>query len=111
MGSMEFIEIAKTGDIADGAMKAYKLKEKDILLVKVEGSYFAIGAKCTHLKGDLSKGGLEGKIVTCPLHGSKFDVTTGECISGPKIGFLKLKAKNEPVYTVKIEGGSIMVGI
>ncbi len=108
---MEFIEIAKTDDIADGIMKAYKLKEKDILLVKYDGSFYAIGAKCTHLKGDLSKGRLEGKIVTCPLHGSKFDVTTGECISGPKIGFLKLKAKNEPVYPVKIEGSSIMVGV
>jgi nitrite reductase/ring-hydroxylating ferredoxin subunit len=108
---MEFIEIAKTGDIADGTMKAYKLREKDILLVNYEESFYAIGARCTHLKGDLSKGRLEGNIVTCPLHGSKFDVTTGECISGPKIGFLKLKAKNEPVYPVKIEGGSIMAGI
>jgi 3-phenylpropionate/trans-cinnamate dioxygenase ferredoxin component len=108
---MEFVEIAKTGNISEGTMQAYKLKDKEVLLIKFEGSYYAIGARCTHLKGELSKGKLEGKIITCPLHGSKFDVTTGECISGPKIGFLKLKAANEPVYPVKIEGDSIMVGV
>ena len=31
---------------------------------------------CTHTGGPLSEGDLAGKIVTCPLHGSQFDVTT-----------------------------------
>ena len=61
--------------------------------------------------GDLLKGKLDGKIVTCPRHGSKFDITTGESTSGPKIGFLKLKTKNEPSYKVKIEGDIVKVNI
>jgi len=44
------------------------------------------------LKKVLSKGRLGRKIVTCPRHGSQFDVTTCTCISGLKIGFKKLKA-------------------
>jgi 3-phenylpropionate/trans-cinnamate dioxygenase ferredoxin subunit len=60
---------------------------------------------------DLSRGTLEGKIITCPRHGSKFDITTGESISGPKIGFLKLNAKKEPSYPVKVENGIIKIEV
>ena len=61
--------------------------------------------------GDLSKGKLEGKIVTCPRHGSKFDVTSGICLSGPKLGLIKPRIKNEEVYTLKVDGNSILVDI
>ena len=108
---MEYSEVGKTGEIADGEMKAYTVQDNDILVVNYNGSYYAIGGKCTHMGGDLSKGKLEGKIVTCPRHGSKFDITTGESISGPKIGFLKLKTKKEPSYEVKIEDSKIKVKI
>lgn len=108
---MEFYEVAKKDSIPEGSMKAFKILEKDILVVNFKGSYYAIGSKCTHLRGDLSKGVLEGNIVRCPRHGSKFDVTTGKNISGPKIGFLKLKTPDEPSFEVRIEGDSIMVGI
>ena len=108
---MEYFEVAKTGEITEGSMKACTVHGKDILVANYGGKYYAIDGKCTHLGGDLSKGKLEGKIVTCPLHGSKFDITTGESISGPKIGFLKLKTKSEPSYEVKIEGDTIKVNI
>jgi 3-phenylpropionate/trans-cinnamate dioxygenase ferredoxin subunit len=108
---MGLYEVAKKDSIPEGSMKAFRIQEKDILVVNFKGSCYAIGAKCTHLGGDLSKGILEGNIITCPRHGSKFDVTTGENTLGPKIGFLKLKTSNEPVYEVKIEGDSIMVEI
>jgi len=108
---MEYLEVGKTGEIAEGEMKAYTVQDNDILVVNYNGSYYAIGGKCTHMGGDLSKGKLEGKIVTCPRHGSKFDITTGESISGPKIGFLKLKTKKEPSYEVKIEDSKIKVKI
>ena len=108
---MEYLEVGKTGEIAEGEMKAYTVQGNDILVVNYNGSYYAIGGKCTHMGGDLSKGKLEGKIVTCPRHGSKFDITTGESISGPKIGFLKLKTKKEPSFEVKIEDSKIKVKI
>jgi len=108
---MEYLEVAKTSEIAEGAMKAFTVKGIDILVVNYEGKYYAIGGKCTHMKGDLSKGRLDGKIITCPRHGSRFDVTTGESISGPKIGFLKLKTGSEPSYDVKIDDGIIKINI
>ena len=108
---MEYLEVGKIGEISEGTMKAFQVQGKDILVANLGGKFYAIGNKCTHLGGDLSKGSLEGKIVVCPKHGSRFDITTGESTLGPKIGFIKLKTKNEPVYEVKIEGDSIKVNI
>ena len=56
------------------------------------------------MHGDLSKGKLEGKVVTCPRHGSRFDVTTGSRLVGPA-------KSNEPVYELRVDGKSIKVGI
>ena len=108
---MGFYEVAKKDLIPEGSMKAFKIQGKDILVVNYKGSCYAISSKCTHAGGDLSKGVLEGNIIRCPRHGSKFDVTTGKNTAGPKIGFLKLKTPDELAYEVKIEGESIMVNI
>ena len=103
------IEVGKTNQVPPGVMKLFQVEGKKILVVNVEGKIYAINGVCTHLGGDLSKGKLEGKIITCPRHGSRFDVTTGESVSGPKMAFLKLKTKNETIYEVKIEGESIKI--
>lgn len=108
---MSFYEIAKADDISEGTMKAVSVQDKELIVVNYEGNFYAINRRCTHMSGDLLKGKLEGKIVTCPRHGSRFDVTTGKSISGPRIGFLKLKTKDEPNYQVKVENGSIKIDI
>ena len=106
---MSFIEMAKVEEIPAGKMKLFTIGDKNILIVNFEGTYYAINGRCTHTGGDLSKGKLDGKVVTCPRHGSQFDVTTGTCIGGPKIVFVKLKAKDEITYEVKVEDKSIRV--
>jgi 3-phenylpropionate/trans-cinnamate dioxygenase ferredoxin component len=108
---MSLLEIVKVDQLPPGTMRSFPIEGKSILIANIDGNYYAIDNACTHMKGDLSKGKLEGKIVTCPKHGSKFDVTTGECISGPKIAFLKFKTKNEPAYEVKIEGDSVKINM
>ena len=105
----EFIKVAEIFEISEGKMKAVKIGEKEILIANVGGKYYAIGNKCTHRGGDLSKGSLSRKIVTCPVHGFKFDVTTGEVAYAPfEVKFLKL-IKPEPTYEVKVEGKDIML--
>jgi len=101
---MKYVEVAKVDDLPAGTMKSYSVEGKDILLVNIEGSVYAIGNRCTHMGGNLSKGKLEGKIVKCPRHGSQFDVTTGSRIAGPA-------KNNEPAYEVKVEGKSISINI
>jgi len=108
---MPFVEVARVGEMAPGELRAVVAAGKDVLLVHVDGRYYAIARRCTHLGGDLSKGTLEGKVVTCPRHGSRFDVTTGVAVGGPKIGPLKLKTRDVAVYEVRVEGDSIQISI
>jgi len=108
---MDFVEITKTEEILAGNMKDFVIQGKDILVANYEGKYYAIDNKCTHMKGELAKGKIEGKIVTCPKHGSKFDITTGKCLSSAKVFFMTMKTKDEPRHDVKVEGNSIKVGL
>ena len=101
---MSFVEIAKTDEISDGQMKGIKINEKNILVTNIAGKYYAMGAKCTHAGGDLSKGKMDGNIVICPRHGAKFEIITGKPISGPA-------KQSVPIYQVKIQGKSILIDI
>ena len=101
---MDFIEVAKVSEIPVGKMKSVTLQGNEILVANVQGKYYSIADRCTHARGDLSKGTLEGKIVTCPRHGSKFDVTNGKVVGGPA-------KKDEPSYEVKIEGDAIKLKV
>jgi 3-phenylpropionate/trans-cinnamate dioxygenase ferredoxin component len=107
----EYIEAGKADEIAEGGMKTYEIQGKDILAARYEGQYYAMGRYCTHMGADLSKGTLEGNIITCPRHGSRFDITTGESTSGPKLGFLKIRTKKEPSYPLKVEDGIIKIKV
>jgi len=104
-----FMKIAETSEIPVGKMKMVKLEEKEILIANVDGKYYAIANKCTHRGGDLSKGSLDSNIVTCPVHGARFDITTGKAISGPKILFFRSQTKDEPIFEVKVEGKNVML--
>ncbi len=107
---MSFVEIAQTDQLPVGTMKSFSVSAKTILVANIEGKYYAIDGKCSHAGGDLSKGTLEGKIVTCPRHGSQFDVTTGKTIRGPKI-IIRFSTKDVSHYNVKVEGKSIKVEV
>ena len=108
---MSLIEVAKTAQIPPGTMQGISVEGKKLLVVNLDGKFYAINGICTHMGGDLSKGKLEGKVVTCPRHGSRFDVTTGESISGPKIGLLRLKTGNETAFETQVEGDSLKINI
>ncbi len=106
---MTFVKVAEPSEIPLGQMKSVKLAEKEVLIANIDGVFYAIGNRCTHRDGELAKGTLEGKTVTCPKHKSKFDVTTGKVISGPKVPLIHPNIKDEPVYAVKIEGKDILL--
>jgi nitrite reductase/ring-hydroxylating ferredoxin subunit len=109
MERLVFVKVAETSEIALGQMKVVKLGEKDVLIANVNGAYFAIGNTCTHRGGELAKGILEGNTVTCPRHKSKFDVTTGKVVSGPKIPLMHPQIKDASAYAVKVEGKDILL--
>jgi nitrite reductase/ring-hydroxylating ferredoxin subunit len=54
-----------------------------VAVYRAAGRLCAVRDNCPHAGGVLSRGELDGTVVTCPEHGSQFDVTTGERVRGP----------------------------
>lgn len=111
----KFIEVAKTGDLKSGTMKMVMAEGREILLVRVGDKYYAVDNRCPHMKGDLSQGKLEGTVVTCPRHGSQFDISNGQVVRWLKGGLMSklgsaLKmSKALKVYNVRIERDRVLV--
>jgi 3-phenylpropionate/trans-cinnamate dioxygenase ferredoxin subunit len=108
---MEYVKALPKAELQNNQMKVVTVGGKEILLVNLEGAYYAIDNKCTHAGGSLGKGKLSGAVVTCPRHGAEFDVKTGKNIGEAQLGFIKLKVKDERTYSIKIEGEDILVGV
>ncbi|NLB55046.1 MAG: Rieske (2Fe-2S) protein [Lentisphaerae bacterium] len=106
---MGLTKVAELWEIFPDQMKAVKLGKNDILIANVDGKYYAMGNVCTHRKGDLSKGTLAGKVVTCPNHKATFDITTGKVLSGPKVPFMHPTIENEPIYALTIRADGIYI--
>ncbi len=98
----DFVKVSTTSEIAQGKMKMVQVQGRQVCIANVGGKYYAIENVCTHVGGPLAQGFLNDHIVTCPWHGSQFDVSTGEVKRGPA-------ATPEPVYQVKVEGTNILV--
>jgi nitrite reductase/ring-hydroxylating ferredoxin subunit len=78
-----FMAIANTSEIDENELAAFQVDGERIAVANVGGAFHAFNDTCTHLRCSLAEGELEGTVVTCPCHGSKFDVTTGEVLRGP----------------------------
>ena len=99
-----FVKVANTGEIAPGQAKMVEVDDKKIALFNIEGSFYAIDDACTHVAGPLSEGGIEGEQVTCPWHGSIFNVKSGEVLGPPaRTGVAS--------YNVRVEGTDIEVEV
>ena len=97
-----FSIVLKVSDVPVGAMKLIKDKDAEIVVVNVDGEFCAFGNICPHEGGPLAEGELEGNVITCPWHFTRFDVRTGEVIDG-------VTDEPIPVYEVRVVGDDIQV--
>jgi nitrite reductase/ring-hydroxylating ferredoxin subunit len=74
---MSEVEVAKSEDVRDGAVYAASLQGTNVGLTRVDGVVQAFVNKCPHLGLKLTKGKITAGVITCPFHGSSFDLTTG----------------------------------
>jgi naphthalene 1,2-dioxygenase system ferredoxin subunit len=77
---------------------------RDIALYGVDGEIFATDNLCTHGRGRLCDGFLEGHEIECPLHQGRFDVRSGLATCGPVTEALRS-------YPVKVEGGRVWLAL
>jgi 3-phenylpropionate/trans-cinnamate dioxygenase ferredoxin subunit len=108
---MSFIQIANLSDLKSGDKKKFIVDSKAILLVNLEGTYYAVDNTCPHMGGDLSQGKLEGTHIICPNHHAVFDVTSAKAIKNGKILFIPAQVHDLKGYPIKIEGNQILIDI
>ncbi|HSB46440.1 MAG TPA: FAD-dependent oxidoreductase [Candidatus Bilamarchaeum sp.] len=104
MKSRIFIKIAKPADVPEGSSYCGEAAGKKIALFRTKDGYFAIGDTCTHAGGSLSEGSVEDGVVTCPLHGARYDITNGKVLGPPA-------TKPVESYKTRLNGDSIEVEV
>lgn len=109
---MEYYKIAETTDLQDDNTILGSLNGREILIVKFEDSFYAVDNKCPHMGVNLYKHGIvDGNIITCRRHRTKFDIITGKIIQRPKVMFVTLDVKDPITFPVKVEGEDIYIGV
>ena len=99
----DFVKAAKVSDVPSGDAILVEVGDERILLSNIDGHFYAVGEICTHAEAYLSDGDVEGEEVECYLHGSRFNLKTGEPQNPPA---------NEPLptYSVRVEADDILIG-
>ncbi|HLH93186.1 MAG TPA: non-heme iron oxygenase ferredoxin subunit [Xanthobacteraceae bacterium] len=96
--------MAALADLASEAAFPSKLGNRPIALYRLDGKIHAIDDVCTHALALLSQGFIEDGAVECPLHGARFDIATGRCVSPPASIDLR-------VYAVRVEDDDVYVRV
>lgn len=98
----EFVPILPDAELEEGEMKRADADGVPVLLVRLEGAVCALAHTCSHLGGPLSEGKLEGDVVQCPWHGSRFNVRDGSVVDGPA-------TFPQPCFEARVREGQIEV--
>lgn len=113
----EFIEVAVADEFQDGEMRQAEVDGHELLIARVGDEFFVSDNRCPHLGGRLSKGTLEGSVVSCHLHHSQFDLRDGRVLrwtdwSGPVLTIAELARHPRPLrtYETKVESGRVYAG-
>ena len=91
-------------DLSEGQSLAVEMEGEPVAIIRTEGEVFAIRDVCSHAEVPLTEGEVDGYTIECWLHGSCFDVRTGEPTNLPA-------TEPVPVYPVKVEGDDVLVSI
>ncbi len=100
----DYATVGKTGDIEEGKLARFEVNGTEVAVANVEGTFYAFGDVCSHAQCSLAEGELGGRTVTCPCHGSQFDVTTGAVKNPPA-------TEPVPSFPVRVEGDAIKIRV
>lgn len=99
-GSEDFESVAAVADVGERALTKVMVAGVPVLLVRMGERYYAIASTCTHAGGPLDEGELQGEVVQCPWHGSRFRLRDGKPVTGPA-------TVAQPRYDVRVRDGQI----
>ncbi len=99
-----YVKVAEASAVPPGSVVQAQVGDLTLAVANVDGEYFALDGTCTHVRGPLAEGDLEGAALTCPWHGGRFDVRTGQVLRPPP----RMSTRTFPVT---IDGGALLVEV
>ena len=98
----DWISVAAATDFPPGTFRTVDVEGTPVAVFNIDGNYYAVADLCTHEAETLSDGKVDALEITCPRHGARFSLVTGEALSPPAY---------EPVTTfpVRLQAGMVQV--
>ena len=98
------IRVAAESELRDDAGLHVVAEGQSLALFRVDGRCYAIANACPHMGGPLCEGPLKDHVVTCPWHGWKWDVRTGENVRNPRL-------RKVACFPVTVEDGEVFIDL
>jgi 3-phenylpropionate/trans-cinnamate dioxygenase ferredoxin subunit len=102
--TVEFVRVCALTDVPDEGAIGVEVAGVPVAVVRAEGEVYAIYDVCSHEEVPLSEGEVYDHTVECWLHGSCFDLRSGDPTGPPA-------TKPVPVYPVRIDGDDVYVAL
>jgi len=92
----QWVAVGRAADIPPGCAARVEIDGTPVAIFNLDGALYALDDTCSHQEASLSEGDLDTDrcAIECPLHGSSFDLRTGEPLSLPAV---------EPVHVHHVE--------
>jgi nitrite reductase/ring-hydroxylating ferredoxin subunit len=100
----EFVTVPDGAEPKSGEMAAFDICGERIAVANLGGTLYAFDDMCPHRQCSLAGGDLLETVVTCPCHGSQFEVRTGERLRGPAVRAVR-------TFAVRIENRTLQVEV
>jgi 3-phenylpropionate/trans-cinnamate dioxygenase ferredoxin subunit len=96
--------VGLAANVPSGGAIATNAGGEIVAVFNIDGDFYAISDTCSHAEASLSEGKVDGHHVMCPLHGSEFDVRTGEVMNLPATSSVES-------FRIEVEDGDLIVTI
>lgn len=103
MNAQSYIRICAEADLGEGQLIAVEIEGRKIIVCHGETGFYALDDLCTHNGVALNGGKVRKGTISCPMHGARFDLETGECLAKA------LGCQPVVTHTVRVENGQVEV--
>ena len=102
---MPFVRLAELSELEPNQGHRVELGDEEaVALIRTGDGVYAVIDVCSHEEYPLSEGWVEDHTIECALHGSRFDLVTGDPDSPPAV-------RPVQVFPVQVDGEDVLVDL
>ena len=101
---MSLVKVCPYDEVPENGAVALEIDGTPVAVVRSGENLYAISDICSHAEVSLSQGDIYDNTIECWLHGSCFDLRTGNPTGPPA-------TEPVPTYQVKIQGDDVYVAL